>query len=44
VSAERHVDAGVGGRVDLLAHRPVGFDLYADYLRSGEPSNLVSVS
>jgi hypothetical protein len=44
VSSERHIDAGVGGRVDLLAHRPVGFDLYGDYLRSGEPSNAVSVA
>jgi hypothetical protein len=44
VSAERHFDAGVGGRVDLLAGRPVGFDLYADYLRSGEPSNAVTVA
>jgi hypothetical protein len=44
VSAERHIDAGVGGRVDLLANRPVGFDLYADYLRSGEPSNAVTVA
>jgi hypothetical protein len=44
VSSERHFDAGVGGRVDLLPSRPVGFDLYADYLRSGEPSNAVTVS
>jgi hypothetical protein len=44
VSSERHVDAGVGGRLDLLANRPLGFDLYADYLRSGEPSNAVTVA
>lgn len=44
VSAERHLDAGVGGRLDLLQGRPVGFDLYADYLRSGEPSNAVTVA
>lgn len=44
VSSERHVDVGVGGRVDLLPQRPVGFDLYGDYLRSGEPSNAVTVA
>jgi hypothetical protein len=44
VSEERHVDVGVGGRVDLLPARPVGFDLYADYLRSGEPSNAVTIA
>jgi hypothetical protein len=44
VSSERHFDAGVGGRVDFLPHRPVGVDLYADYLRSGEPSNLAVVN
>jgi len=39
VANERHLDAGVGGRIDLLNNRPVGVDIYADYLRSGEPSN-----
>lgn len=44
VSNARNFDAGVGGRVDLLPQRPLGFDLYADFLRSGEPSNAVSVT
>jgi hypothetical protein len=44
VSAERHVDVGVNGRVDLLPGRPVGFDLYGDFVRNGEPSNAVTVS
>ena len=39
VADERHLDAGVGGRIDLLNNRPVGIDLYGDYMRSGEPSN-----
>ncbi len=39
VSKQRHLDAGVGGRVNVLANRPIGFDLYGDYVRAGEPSN-----
>lgn len=39
VADERHLDVGVGGRVDLLNNRPVGVDIYGDYMRSGEPSN-----
>jgi hypothetical protein len=44
VSSASNWDAGVGGRVDLLPARPVGFDLYADYLRSGDPSNAVTIA
>jgi len=44
VSAASNWDAGIGGRADLLPGRPVGFDLYADYLRSGDPSNAVTIA
>jgi hypothetical protein len=40
VSDQRNLDAGVGAKVDIAPQRPFGADLYADYLRSGEPSNL----
>ena len=39
VSDQRNFDAGVGFRADIAPQRPFGADVYADYLRSGEPSN-----
>lgn len=39
VSEQRNFDAGVGARADIAPGRPFGADVYADYLRSGEPSN-----
>nr|UXE44731.1 hypothetical protein Hi04_10k_c3120_00033 [uncultured bacterium] len=33
-------DAGVGGRMDIAPTRPIGADLYVDFLRNGEPSNV----
>lgn len=40
VSDQRNFDAGVGGAVDIAPQRPVGADVYADFVRNGEPSNL----
>jgi hypothetical protein len=39
VSDQRNFDAGIGARADIAPQRPVGADIYADYLRSGQPSN-----
>src|ERR1051325_9699269 len=39
VSKQRNLDAGVGAKVDISPGRPFGADIYADYLRNGEPSN-----
>lgn len=43
VSDQRNLDAGVGAKVDIAPSRPFGADLYGDYLRNGEPSNLADV-
>jgi hypothetical protein len=43
VSNQRNVDVGVGAKVDIAPSRPFGADLYADYLRNGEPSNLADL-
>jgi hypothetical protein len=40
VSDQRHVDAGVGARVDISPQRQFGGDIYGDFVRQGEPSNL----
>jgi hypothetical protein len=40
VRDQRHVDIGANARFDILPQRPVGADLHADYLRTGEPSNV----
>ncbi|HET9958370.1 MAG TPA: hypothetical protein VFQ61_27935 [Polyangiaceae bacterium] len=39
VSGQRHLNVGAGFNLDILPHRPVGADLYADYVRLAEPSN-----
>jgi hypothetical protein len=39
VSEQRNFDAGIGARADIAPQRPFGADIYADYLRSGQPSN-----
>jgi hypothetical protein len=39
VSDQRNFDAGIGARADIAPQRPFGADIYADYLRSGQPSN-----
>jgi hypothetical protein len=40
VSDQRNFDAGVGGALDIAPARPFGGDVYADFVRNGEPSNL----
>ncbi|HTQ04114.1 MAG TPA: hypothetical protein VMI54_09660 [Polyangiaceae bacterium] len=40
VSKERNFDLGVGGKVNIARQRPFGADLYGDFVRNGEPSNL----
>jgi hypothetical protein len=44
VSDQRHVDAGVGARVDISPQRQFGGDIYGDFLRQGEPSNLADTA
>src|SRR5262245_54234137 len=44
VSEQRHLDAGVSGRVDIAPHKQFGGDVYADFLRQGEPSNLADTN
>jgi hypothetical protein len=39
VSDQRNFSAGVGGTAEIASDRPFGADLFANYLRSGEPSN-----
>lgn len=36
----RNFDAGVGGKLDIAPQRQVGADIYADFVRNGEPSNV----
>jgi hypothetical protein len=40
VTDQRNFDIGVGGKADIAAGRPLGGDVYVDYVRNGEPSNL----
>lgn len=40
VSRQRNYDVGVGGKAIIAAQRPFGADVYADWVRNGEPSNL----
>ena len=44
VSEQRHVDAGVGARVDISPQRQFGGDIYGDFVRQGEPSNLADTT
>jgi hypothetical protein len=37
--SQRHLDLGASLNLKLLPHRPLGADVYADYLWIGEPSN-----
>jgi hypothetical protein len=36
------VNAGASFTLDVLPGRPVGFDMYGDFLRTAEPSNLIA--
>jgi hypothetical protein len=40
VSKERNFDLGVGGKLTIARQRPFGADIYGDFVRNGEPSNL----
>ncbi len=40
VRDQRHLDIGANARFDILPSKPVGGDIYADFLRTGEPSNV----
>lgn len=40
VTDQRRFDVGVGARAQIAPRRPLSGDVYADYLRNGEPSNL----
>ena len=40
VRDQRHLDVGANARFDILPSKPVGGDIYADFLRTGEPSNV----
>lgn len=37
---KRNLDVGIGGKLDIAQQRPVGADIYADWVRNGEPSNV----
>jgi hypothetical protein len=39
VSDQRRFDIGAGAKADIAPSRPLGGDLYADFVRNGEPSN-----
>jgi putative beta-barrel porin BBP2 len=41
---QRHLDAGVGLRIDIAPRRQFGADLYGDFVRQGEPSNLADTN
>ncbi len=41
-SEQRHFNAGANFALDVLPQRPWGFDLYGDYLRTVEPSNVIT--
>ncbi len=40
VSNQRRFDVGVGGKLVIAPARPFGADVYGDFIRNGEPSNL----
>jgi hypothetical protein len=40
VTDQRNFDVGVGGKAVIAPQRPFGADVYADFIRNGEPSNL----
>lgn len=40
VSNQRRFDLGVGGKMSIAPSRPIGADIYGDFIRNGEPSNL----
>lgn len=42
VSDNRHLDLGVSALVNIAPARPVGGDLYGDFVRTGEPSKALS--
>jgi hypothetical protein len=44
ISEQRHLDAGAGLRLDISPHRQFGGDIYGDFLRQGEPSNLADTN
>ena len=44
VSEQRHVDVGAGMGVNIAPQKRFGGDIYADYLRQGEPSNLADTN
>lgn len=44
ISEQRHLDVGAGARADIAPHRQFGADLYGDFLRQGEPSNLADTN
>lgn len=37
---KRNFDVGVGAKLDIAQQRPLGGDVYADFVRNGEPSNV----
>ena len=39
MSDQRHLDAGANLQLDILPQRPVGADIYGDFVRAIEPSN-----
>lgn len=41
VSDQRHFNAGANFLLDVFPTRPFGFDLYGDFVRNVEPSNLL---
>ena len=41
---QRHVDAGVNLRLDIAPQRQFGADIYGDFVRQGEPSNLADTN
>jgi hypothetical protein len=44
VQDQQHLDAGAGLRVDIAPRRQFGADIYGDFLRQGEPSNLADTN
>ena len=40
VRDQRNFDVGVGGHAQIAPKRPLSGDVYADFIRNGEPSNL----
>lgn len=44
VAKQRRFDVGVGAKADIAPQRPFGADLYADFVRNGEPSNVADLT